>query len=427
MYFTCTRRSLQMEEKSVDPWTFWSTTVTLRGEDIADVGKVFPIPRLRADEFIRLCHRAEEILKSRDTVVDIPSSTYIIGDLHGNLHDLLRILSTTGLPPCSHLLFLGDFVDRGQYSAETLALLFTLLVTFPEYVVLLRGNHEFANINAQYGFKEELEDIYKEDAARVYEAANSAFEWLPLAAIVQEKIFCVHGGISRRVHSVDQIRGLTRPIEKYSGIVSDLVWSDPASNSSQAGENSRGQGCIFNQITTWQFLEDNNLDRLVRSHQCVAEGIYHSHRHKVCTVFSSSCYSCTESGLPNKSAILKVTDGKIESTEFPPVTTWPARKEACFRVSRRCCKAEEVHSFKLFDTRGTTTLCTSRHTFARDFLPKLTGVAPSGSVRVMRKTATASRETRSCSDMNPCLARATQVFGASHRPYMLNLARASQL
>ena len=386
---------------SADPWRFWCSIVTLDESEIESLGKVVPIPRLSAEQYLGLCEAAKDILQQRDIVAEIPTDTYVIGDLHGNLHDLLRILRKTGLPPTCHLLFLGDYVDRGQFSIETLAFLFSLLITYPEYVVMLRGNHEFFNINMQYGFKEELDDTYHEDAGRIHSAVNAVFEWLPLAAVVQDKVVCVHGGISPRLRTIDQIRALQRPIEKYTGIVSDIVWSDPSTKTCLV--NGRGQGCTFTQAVTARFLSENHMEHLVRSHQCVAEGYCVVHQEQACTVFSSSGYSIMEYGKPNKAAFLYLCDGQITPTVFDPLSSWLPRKEAFFKAPRKCSNCADVRSFRLFD-KPMPSVNLMRSTLGKEFLPALKGINPSGSVCFTRRTvATTRRDTRSLTDMNPVL------------------------
>lgn len=137
-------------------------------------------------------------------------------DLHGNIRDLIRILkSISFLESDLKILFLGDYVDKGNFSLEVITLLFSLFLQFPERIFLLRGNHEFSNVNVEYGFKDELYKQYKND--RLWEKFNSVFNWLPIAALIGNKIICFHGGISPQLKNIDQIRSIERPISTFRG------------------------------------------------------------------------------------------------------------------------------------------------------------------------------------------------------------------
>ena len=327
---------------SEHPLRLWTGLLDLGEEAIPDVGLQYAIPRILKGEFLDLCQKATTILQGQESLVEIPCSTYIIGDLHGNLHDLLRILRKTGLPPGCNLLFLGDYVDRGNYSTEVIILLFSLLVEFPDHVVLLRGNHEFTKINSQYGFKAELDSLYDEDSSEVHAAINDVFSWLPFSAIVQGRLFCVHGGISPKIEGIEHLKSLRRPIHHYKGVISDLVWSDPALPGFHAGENVRGEGYMFCSTTAAKFLDENGLKMIVRSHQCV-NGYQMLHHNRTCTVFSSSRYTDENAG-----AILFVgDDGTLKGFPLPVVSPWPARHLAKFHTARRVLVQEHVRTFKL--------------------------------------------------------------------------------
>jgi serine/threonine-protein phosphatase PP1 catalytic subunit len=135
-------------------------------------------------------------------------------------------MQTGGSLPSTNYLFLGDYVDRGKNSVEVLAYLLALKVKFPKNVWLLRGNHETRDICRQYGFFEECTARYPQS---MWERFNDVFLWLPIAAVISERIFCVHGGISPDLTNLSQISTLRRPLDIPSrGLLSDLVWSDPS-------------------------------------------------------------------------------------------------------------------------------------------------------------------------------------------------------
>lgn len=166
----------------------------------------------------------------------------IFGNLHGRFSDLLRFFSNFGYPIDEEggdiekfdYLFLGNYVDRGYNSLETIMLLFALKLKFPDQVHLIRGAHEERKLNKIFGFAEECAIRLSEDINNinsVYQRVNRVFDCLPLAALIEEKIFVVHGGIGPNVTHVNDILDLKRPISPFSNsLVYDLLYSDYSEN-----------------------------------------------------------------------------------------------------------------------------------------------------------------------------------------------------
>ena len=119
-------------------------------------------------------------------------------------------MSDAGYPPETNYLFLGDYVDRGRQSIETLCLLFAYKIKYPESVFLLRGNHECQNISRIYGFWEECRRRY---SIKLWKTFINLFNHFPVAAIIEDKILCMHGGISPDLDELDRINKLQRPSE----------------------------------------------------------------------------------------------------------------------------------------------------------------------------------------------------------------------
>ena len=214
-------------------------------------------------------------------------SAYVIGDLHGNFFDLIRIFSKSGYPPFSKYIFLGDYVDRGTMSIEVITILFALKILFPSQIILLRGNHEFPAINSRYGFLASIQTMYGDND--LWMQFNSAFEYLPVAAVLNDRILCVHGGISAKIKSVLHIQELQLPIVD-NPIVTDLTWSDPSATHLLFNDNHRGKGSTFGVQALSSFLEQNKLKMLVRSHECV-DAYKKLFNDTLLTVFSSSNYT----------------------------------------------------------------------------------------------------------------------------------------
>jgi serine/threonine-protein phosphatase PP1 catalytic subunit len=212
----------------------------------------------------------------------------------------------TGLPPDNKFLFMGDYVDRGNNSIEVCALLFAMKIMFPMNIFVLRGNHECPTVNALYGLLGECESRFGNDAKLVFNKINEVLCSLPLCAVINEKIFCVHGGISPNLKTLEDIKDINRFCNiPDSGLLCDLMWSDPSPTPDKWGVNSRGVSCTYNQTAIATFLKNNKLQLLCRAHQLVSEGYKFFSNNKLITVFSAPNY-CGNCG--NDGAVMKVTD-----------------------------------------------------------------------------------------------------------------------
>jgi protein phosphatase len=279
-----------------------------------ELGRTIPLPSFSPDIVRSVCYAALIHFMKVPTVLDINSPVYVIGDIHGNLVDLVRILKLVGLPPQSRLLFLGDYVDRGEYSVEVVTLLFSLLVLYPNNVFLLRGNHEYSEVNRRYGLFDEIKNEFENTS--IFDHINEVFSWLPIAAIVNKSIICVHGGMSEQIKTQNDLRQIRRPIlESEFEPVADLVWSDPDSQSETPTRNIRGLGIQFGPKSLEIFLSRLGLDRMIRAHQCVGSGIL-KFGQQLYTVFSCSGYE----GQDNRCGLILI-DGqsKIECFSLPTV------------------------------------------------------------------------------------------------------------
>lgn len=157
-----------------------------------------------------LCSTARKVFMEQPVLLDLDAPIRIMGDIHGQYQDLLRFFERGGFPPEANYLFLGDYVDRGKQSLETICLLFAYKIKYPENFFLLRGNHECASISRIYGFYDECKRRYN---IKLWKTFTDTFNCLPIAAIVDEKIFCVHGGLSPQLKCLTQIDCITRPID----------------------------------------------------------------------------------------------------------------------------------------------------------------------------------------------------------------------
>jgi serine/threonine-protein phosphatase PP1 catalytic subunit len=258
---------------------------------------------LTKDELIACCLQALPILKEQPVLLDLKAPLTVCGDIHGQLDDLLRVFRQKGTPPNTPYLFLGDYVDRGDYSIEVIALLLAFKVTCPYTIFLLRGNHESPDLNASYGFQEECIQRYD---ATVWAAFNRVFQWLPLCAIIDSRIFCVHGGLSQHANSLDDIRAIDRETLRdipSDGLACDLTWADPDASQRTWGESDRGCSFTFGHSVVHDFCAKHNFDFVCRAHQVVDFGYEFFCERKLVTVFTASNY-CGDYG--NRGSILIV-------------------------------------------------------------------------------------------------------------------------
>ncbi|KAJ3272037.1 hypothetical protein HDV01_005989 [Terramyces sp. JEL0728] len=254
---------------------------------------------LSEEEIKQLCMMAVDILTKDETVQKVSVPVTICGDIHGQFHDLSELFKIGGELPDTNYVFMGDYVDRGYYSVETFALILSLKVRFPHRITILRGNHETRQISQVYGFYDEC--LRKYGNANVWRYFTDVFDCLPLVALVENEVVCMHGGLSPSLDTVDQIRSLERFEElpsdgPKSGKVNfnlDLCWSDPDERIGW-GISPRGAGYTFGEDISEAFIHNNGLSLIARAHQLVMDGYHWQHSGNVVTIFSAPnyCYRC---------------------------------------------------------------------------------------------------------------------------------------
>lgn len=199
-------------------------------------------------ELKRLCVIVKSILMEESNVQYVQSPVTVCGDIHGQFFDLLELFKTGGELPTTSYVFMGDFVDRGHNSVETFELLMCLKAKYPDCITLLRGNHESRQITQVYGFYEEC--VRKYGNANPWKYCVEVFDFLNLAAVIDNKVFCVHGGLSPILRTIDQIQVIERVTEiPHQGAYCDLMWSDPEDISGW-GVSPRGAGYLFGYMAT---------------------------------------------------------------------------------------------------------------------------------------------------------------------------------
>jgi len=246
------------------------------------------------EEHVRiLCEQCKALLQKEDNVHNVPTPCVFVGDIHGQWYDLVEMFKKAGgYPPDKCFLFLGDYVDRGYYSVESVCLVMALKVRYPDKVWMIRGNHESRQITQVYGFYDEC--LRKYGTPNIWKEFCDLFDYMPLSTLVDDFVFCVHGGLSPKIDTLDDIRKLDRVMEIPSeGPICDLIWSDPDDRVGW-GVSPRGAGFTFGSTITEQWNHVNNLNLTVRAHQLVMEGYQWTHEKNLLTLFScpNYCYRC---------------------------------------------------------------------------------------------------------------------------------------
>jgi len=260
--------------------------------DAAYTGKVTKTVCLKNAEIFAICAAAREVFLSQPALLELAPPVKIVGDVHGQYTDLIRMFEMCGFPPTSNYLFLGDYVDRGKQSLETILLLLCYKLKFPENFFLLRGNHECANVTRVYGFYDECK---RRCNVKVWKAFVDTFNTLPIAAIVANKIFCVHGGLSPSLSHMDDIRQIARPTDVPDyGLLNDLLWSDPADMEADWESNERGVSYCFGKKVIMEFLQRHDFDLVCRAHMVVEDGYEFFTDRVLVTVFSAPNVSFTQ-------------------------------------------------------------------------------------------------------------------------------------
>ncbi|XP_075477812.1 serine/threonine-protein phosphatase PP1 isozyme 3-like isoform X1 [Primulina tabacum] len=299
--------------------------------------------QLSESEIKQLCLQSKEIFLKQPNLLDLEAPIKICGDIHGQYSDLLRLFEYGGLPPKSSYLFLGDYVDRGKQGLETICLLLAYKIKYPENFFLLRGNHECASVNRMYGFYDECKRRFN---VRLWKIFTDCFNCLPVAALIDEKILCMHGGLSPDLQDLEQVRNLHRPTDvPETGLLCDLLWSDPSKEVRGWGMNDRGVSYTFGVDKVTEFLHKHDLDLICRAHQVVEDGYEFFADRQLVTIFSAPNY-CGE--FDNAGAMMSVDEtlmcsfqilkqaeqkpkfgfGSTTTTTTKPATLQPKMKES---------------------------------------------------------------------------------------------------
>ena len=259
---------------------------------------------LKESDIKKLCLQSREVLMSQPMLLELDTPIKIVGDIRGQYSDLLRIFKELGLPPKSNYLFLGNYVGRGKYDLKVICLLLALKIKYPENLFLLRGNHECRAMRRYHGFYDECKRWYNVKLWKLF--SEAAFDCMPAAAIVADKIFCVHGGLSPDLQKLEQIKELKRlPSVPDTGLLCDLLWSGPDRDVDAWGGNEEGMSYKFGEKIVENFLSKFDFDLICCGRQVVGDGYKFLFRRQIVTIFSAPNY---RDGVDNNGAVMEVDE-----------------------------------------------------------------------------------------------------------------------
>ena len=243
---------------------------------------------LSEEELKYICYKSMEIFMQESSFLELTAPIIICGDIHGQFRDLIRLFDFGGTPQKKQYLFLGDYVDRGKNSIECISLLLAYKIKYPKNIYLLRGNHESEMINRTYGFYDECKRRYN---LRIWKIFSDCFNWLPISALINTRILCMHGGLSPDLHELNNLKQIVRPTEvPDKGLLCDLLWSDPEKDAEDWAPNNRGISVLFNEKLIEKALDELDIDLICRAHQVVEHGYEFFAKRRLVTVFSAPNY-----------------------------------------------------------------------------------------------------------------------------------------
>uniref|UniRef100_A0A0N5BNN8 Serine/threonine-protein phosphatase n=1 Tax=Strongyloides papillosus TaxID=174720 RepID=A0A0N5BNN8_STREA len=243
---------------------------------------------ISCEEVISLIYFSIKPIMADGTLIEVDGPAKIFGDIHGQYQNFHQLLDITGRIPTIKCVFLGDYVDRGPQSLEVICYLLALKCRYPDKCFMVRGNHETPSVNRIYGFYNECGMKY---SIGLWWDFQSLFNRLPMAVLINKRIFCMHGGLSPELTNYDTIRTTFRPVEPpESGYLTDLIWSDPTNKGDGWYYSTRGISCAFGKGVVEAASKIMGFDLVVRAHQVVQEGYEVMMGKNLITVFSAPNY-----------------------------------------------------------------------------------------------------------------------------------------
>lgn len=247
---------------------------------------------LTVEEMLALVSATKSCVEQEENLLQCSQEPIlVVGDTHGNFEGTTSIVDMWKKKGCT-VVFLGDYIDRGEKPLETINLLLALKLSYPEKVFLLRGNHETLYMNSRYGFLSYCMNNLGKDADTIHKAYNELFSYLPPAFLISREILLIHGGIPSGLTSLEEIKSLPRgDLDGEHRILAQILWNDPSETHQGFQNNSeRGFYYTFGKEVFLEFLENHQLKRVIRGHQVFPEGYRYFFDRKLLSIFSSPNY-----------------------------------------------------------------------------------------------------------------------------------------
>ncbi|VDN91998.1 unnamed protein product [Brugia pahangi] len=317
------------------------------------------------DEICEMIETARVLFSNEGALIDVSIPVIVVGDIHGQYVDLQRIFAAVGRPGRTRFLFLGDYVDRGPQSLECICSLVAWKIAYPKRIFLLRGNHEFASVNREYGFYDELAARFSVgnqldnsmaslstalipgQAMRLWKEFNDLFSIFPFSALIKNRILCMHGGLSPHLESLNDIRNIKMPVMEVfpDTLEQDLVWSDPKLDIKGYEPNKlRNVSVAFGEDIVYKTCKRLNLDLIIRAHQVMENGYGFFAGRKLVTIFSAPLYA----ELNNRGAVIRINAEMVISyVLLNPVSQTTAGKDnfqRSFKDDQRSYRMDELNN-----------------------------------------------------------------------------------
>jgi serine/threonine-protein phosphatase PP1 catalytic subunit len=269
---------------------------------------------LKFDIISRILKTIKEIFEKENLLLELNVNNetdviYVIGDIHGNLESLMELIKIINKNNPKIVIFLGDIVDRGPMQLECLIIIFALKILFPSKYYIIRGNHETLEINQYYGFFQDFLKRFNNQSKFI--EIIKVYNTLPLCALVNETILCLHGGIPQDLEILSKLKGhkckdFSHMFTSNAQSIYQMMWNDPKSDLQGFSDSFRGPGIkFFGNDAFEEFMKRNKLNYLIRAHECFPEGFRWFFNNKLLSLFSSANYRGEYSPNPASYAIIK--------------------------------------------------------------------------------------------------------------------------
>jgi len=274
----------------------------------------YEIPKLNFNQLILVFREAVKIFREETLILELKKlrpqdKVIVIGDLHGDLISLVRLLEIIHLENAKYVIFLGDIVDRGLYQLECFILILALKIKDSNKYYLIKGNHETLEVNRKYGFYQDFLNRFKDP--KKFNEITAVYNALPYCALLNESILCLHGGIPEDYKVIKRLRGIKtseiKPInENTAKNLLQIMWNDPKPNLKGFTESFRGREIkFFGEDVFTDFMRENKLDYLIRAHERFPEGYKWFFNEQLLSIFSSTNYRGTLTPIAASYAIIR--------------------------------------------------------------------------------------------------------------------------